>query len=72
MERQRFVHALALVAGGLVFAAAPGGASTHVAAKPAIATRAAVLPFIEDDYEGALAIARSRHLPLFIESWAPW
>jgi hypothetical protein len=30
------------------------------------------LPFIEDDYARALAEARSRQLPLFVESWAPW
>lgn len=31
-----------------------------------------VLPFIEDDYPKALAQARSRDLPIFIEAWAPW
>jgi hypothetical protein len=31
-----------------------------------------VLPFIEDDYTKALAEARSRQVPLFIEAWAPW
>jgi hypothetical protein len=30
------------------------------------------LPFVEDDYGRALAEARARKLPLFIESWAPW
>jgi hypothetical protein len=30
------------------------------------------LPFIEDDYGRALAEARTRKLPLFVESWAPW
>lgn len=30
------------------------------------------LPFIEDDYGRALAEARTRKLPLFIEAWAPW
>ena len=33
---------------------------------------AAVLPFIEDDYSRAVAQARERKLPLFIEAWAPW
>jgi endonuclease YncB( thermonuclease family) len=33
---------------------------------------AANLPFVEDDYARALAEARSRKLPLFIEAWAPW
>jgi endonuclease YncB( thermonuclease family) len=30
------------------------------------------LPFIDDDYAKALAEARARKLPLFIEAWAPW
>ena len=30
------------------------------------------LPFIADDYAAALADARARNLPIFIESWAPW
>jgi thioredoxin-like negative regulator of GroEL len=31
-----------------------------------------VLPFIADDYGKALAEARARHLPLFIDVWTPW
>ena len=31
-----------------------------------------VLPWIADDYAKALAEARARKLPIFIESWAPW
>jgi len=31
-----------------------------------------VLPFIDDDYPKALAEARARQVPLFIEAWAPW
>ena len=30
------------------------------------------LPFIKDDYAQALAHARQRNLPLFVEVWAPW
>ena len=30
------------------------------------------LPFIEDDYGKALAEAKAKKLPLFIEAWAPW
>jgi tetratricopeptide (TPR) repeat protein len=30
------------------------------------------LPFIDDDYPKALAEARARNLPLFVEAWAPW
>ena len=40
----------------------------------ALATNGArtVLPFIADDYTRAVAYARARKVPLFIESWAPW
>ena len=40
----------------------------------ALATNGArtVLPFIADDYTRAVAEARARKVPLFIESWAPW
>jgi hypothetical protein len=30
------------------------------------------LPFINDDYSKALAAAKQRKLPLFVEVWAPW
>ncbi len=33
---------------------------------------ACVFPFIADDYAKAIAEARARKVPLFIESWAPW
>jgi hypothetical protein len=42
-----------------------------LAASPAPATKPA-LPFIEDDYPRALAEARVRKLPIFVEAWAPW
>jgi hypothetical protein len=32
----------------------------------------AFLPFIDDDYSRALAEARARHVPIFLEAWAPW
>ena len=32
----------------------------------------AVLPFVADDYAKAVAEAKARKVPLFIESWAPW
>jgi hypothetical protein len=31
-----------------------------------------VVPFIEDDFGRALALAKARRLPVFIEGWAPW
>jgi len=42
------------------------------AGNPLTPTAPKVLPFIQDDYAGALAKARERKLPLFIEAWAPW
>lgn len=31
-----------------------------------------VLPFIADDYPAALAEARAKKLPIFVDIWAPW
>lgn len=31
-----------------------------------------VLPFVDDDYAKAIARAKTKHLPLFVEAWAPW
>jgi hypothetical protein len=33
---------------------------------------ASSLPFVEDDYPRAVAEAKAKKLPLFIEAWAPW
>jgi hypothetical protein len=30
------------------------------------------LPFINDNYPRALAEAKQRRLPIFVEVWAPW
>jgi hypothetical protein len=30
------------------------------------------LPFINDNYPKALAEAKQRKLPIFVEVWAPW
>ncbi len=43
---------------------------TEIAKAPAKASP--VLPFIEDDYARALAEAKQRNVPLFVEAWAPW
>ena len=45
--------------------------AVSVAGVPASAPRE-VLPFIADDYPRALAEARARKLPIFVEAWAPW
>ena len=40
---------------------------------PARATSTSLaLPFIDDDYPRAVALAKQRRLPIFVESWAPW
>ena len=38
----------------------------------ATALPAIALPFIDDDYTRALARARTRNVPIFVEAWAPW
>ncbi|HXS82067.1 MAG TPA: hypothetical protein VN896_05050 [Methylomirabilota bacterium] len=58
--------------------AAPATAATTTApakattAKGATAKWNPVVPFIEDDFGRALALAKERKLPVFIEGWAPW
>jgi len=41
-------------------------------APPRAAAVPMVVPFVQDDYAKALADARARGVPLFIEAWAPW
>jgi hypothetical protein len=41
-------------------------------AAPLAAAASRVLPFMEDDYPRAMALARSKKLPIFVEAWAPW
>ena len=31
-----------------------------------------VLPFLSDDYTRAVAQAKARKVPIFVEAWAPW
>jgi thioredoxin-like negative regulator of GroEL len=45
--------------------------SGSAAACPAGETKGP-LTWIRDDYEGALACAKSRHVPLVLDLWAPW
>jgi len=39
-------------------------------AAPAVAKE--VLPFIDNDYSKALAEAKKRNVPIFVDAWAPW
>ena len=36
------------------------------------ASAAGTLPFIEDDYAKAVARAKAKNVPIFVEAWAPW
>ncbi len=59
----------------LVVALAAAAPASRPATHPAPSRAAAVpmvVPFIQDDYARALADARARGVPLFIEAWAPW
>jgi hypothetical protein len=38
----------------------------------ASAASRAVLSWVEDDYSKALAQARAKNVPIFVEAWAPW
>jgi hypothetical protein len=53
---------------------APAALALSLLAAPAAAAppTAFAVPFIEDDYARALGQARGRHLPIFVEAWAPW
>ena len=31
-----------------------------------------ILPFVHDDYTAAVAHAKAKNVPLFVEAWAPW
>ena len=74
MRTPRMILSL-LVAGSLTIpcvtlaaAAASEGAvlSSHRAAVDP------VLPWLDDDLTRAMAEAKARKLPIFVESWAPW
>ena len=67
------VPSLLLVGALAVSSAGPARAAAgSKPARNATAGSRMALPFIQDDYTRALAEARARKLPLFIEAWAPW
>ncbi len=65
-----------LIASSLLLApVAPAKAAptrTAVRAKSSAAKPAEVLPFLADDWTRAVALARARKVPIFVEAWAPW
>lgn len=60
---------LALVALLLAVLAASPAAG---AARSALAAPRGPLPWIANDYPKAVALAKARHVPIFVENWAPW
>jgi hypothetical protein len=73
MLRSIMIAALvASLAPGAAGAATTSAKPAAPAAKVASAPDARVVPFIADDYTKAVAEARARKVPLFIEAWAPW
>jgi hypothetical protein len=54
-------------------ATAPATAPTaHAAVAHLISHSHEAVPFVADDYAGALAAARAKRVPIFVEAWAPW
>ena len=53
-------------------AAFPAGPAAAIPAKAPAAGPKRVLPWIEDDWGKAVATAKARKVPIFVESWAPW
>lgn len=53
---------------GTVSSPAPASSSASAVSDAAPAT----IAFVEDDYARALADARARHVPVFIDTWALW
>ena len=41
-------------------------------AGPGLGAAAAPAPAIEDDWPRALALAKAKDLPVFVDGWAPW
>jgi hypothetical protein len=73
MKRFRALPAAFLVlSASAAVSATPPAAPAPASAAPKTAAAKAVLPFIEDDYPRALAEAKAKHLPIFVEAWAPW
>jgi hypothetical protein len=63
------LHLSSLLVMGLLACTA---ARTSAVTETPAAHAQAPLPFLEDDYARALSEAKSRGLPLFVDTWAPW
>jgi thioredoxin-like negative regulator of GroEL len=67
-----FRRPLLFALAGLVLATAPAAAKTAPPAKADKAAHALAVPFIADDYETALKMAREKNVPIFMDAWATW
>ena len=63
---------LVLAASLSAAACAPAALDPPAAQNTQGTTTALALPFVEDDYARALAEAKAKAVPLFVEAWAPW
>ena len=67
---------LSLSSAALLFALSSGTSATAATAPSATTASPSpaksVLPWIADDYATAVAEAKRRGVPLFVEAWAPW
>lgn len=61
-----------LVLSLLTFATAAHAAAAKAAPRAVKAAWKPAVPFIEDDFGRALALAKARKRPVIIEGWAPW
>jgi len=59
-----------IAAVALAFASVGSGCTSKPGGVPA--GHAMALPFIENDFAQAAALAREKNVPLFVEVWAPW
>ena len=62
-------HLASLLVVGLLACTASRISAPEVSAA---AHEGAPLPFIDDDYERAVAEAKAKGVPLFVDTWAPW
>jgi len=75
LHRRITTDLAALVAAVLLPAAAAAATVPAHAPMPAahlISHSHEAVPFLADDYAGALAAAKAKHVPIFVEAWAPW
>jgi tetratricopeptide (TPR) repeat protein len=62
----------ALLSAWLLVVGASGASGASAPPKPVASPPAGSLHFIENDYPRALAEAKRRQVPVFVDAWAPW